>query len=282
MRRMYAVLLTEMLCILSGCTGNAETMEPSSLIETVGDAAAWEMQLRTAIAEAAPSVSGWMTVEQEAEILPQIAALVHRVSDSETDAMFLSSVTWESERLAGGIYVTVRLCYTGTAEEICRKKEQLYAETETWVSQYALVPDDVYLLLAHDALIRRCRYDAEANVSHTAYGAWIGGAAVCDGYAAAFCRLAEKRGIPCLTVRGAVLEEEGSWIAHAWNLVQLSGAWYHIDCTWDDTDRETPLHTWFLCNDTDMMQTHRWDSARYPAASGGAFSYDAILAEMQQ
>lgn len=85
----------------------------------------------------------------------------------------------------------------------------------------------------HDYLVRNVAYDqrassnTEPSVSHNPYGALCAGTAVCEGYARAYQMLLERVGLSC-----AYVESEA--MVHGWNMVQLDGAWYHVDVTWDD------------------------------------------------
>ena len=84
----------------------------------------------------------------------------------------------------------------------------------------------------HDWLVQNIAYDAEhlsefLPDDHNAYGALCEGTAVCEGYAKAYAFTMNKLGIPCVIVTSDDL-------SHAWNMVQLGGKWYQVDCTWDD------------------------------------------------
>ncbi len=52
---------------------------------------------------------------------------------------------------------------------------------------------------------------------------------VCGGYALFFYRLAKQLGFDVRVVYCQPLN-------HAWNIIELGGKWYFIDCTWDDYD----------------------------------------------
>ena len=127
-------------------------------------------------------------------------------------------------------------------------------------------------LLAHEFLTAHCTYDASAPDRHLAAGALLHGRAVCDGYAAGYLCCMTACGIPCKVVSGTAEE-----IPHAWNLIQLDGEWYHVDCTWDDSAEGSSRFEWFLCDDGKMQQTHQWDRTQYPAASGHAYSYSILI-----
>ncbi|MEG0615361.1 MAG: transglutaminase domain-containing protein, partial [Oscillospiraceae bacterium] len=80
----------------------------------------------------------------------------------------------------------------------------------------------------HDQIILNCTYDIEAEHSDMAYGALVKGRALCQGYAQAMSILCNKVGIDNTLVSGDTGE------AHAWNMINLNGKWYHMDVTWDD------------------------------------------------
>ena len=143
-----------------------------------------------------------------------------------------------------------------------------------WAASVRMLPPPVRVLVLHDHLVRTVTYDVSAPRRHSASGALLDGRAVCDGYAAAFCLLAEAAGIPCLTVTG---EKDG--IPHAWNLVNPDGTWYHMDCAADDADAGAPLHRFFLLADG-AMQGYVWNRTAVPAAEPGSLSYSMIADEM--
>ena len=95
----------------------------------------------------------------------------------------------------------------------------------------------------------------------TAYSALVEKDTVCAGYAKSFKLLCDEYKIPCVIVTGdAGTGEKGP---HAWNYVQLGGAWYAVDCTWDDQDAGM-VDTYFLVgkntpgfNNTTFDESHK-------------------------
>ena len=117
----------------------------------------------------------------------------------------------------------------------------------------------------HDYLVTHCDYDYRVDignmpfVSYQAEGALLKGTAVCGGYAKAYEILLDAADIPCETITGYA----GGY--HAWNLVQVDGAWYHVDTTWDDpTTRggDYVRYDYFLKSDKVMVsRSHRdWEA----------------------
>lgn len=66
------------------------------------------------------------------------------------------------------------------------------------------------------------------NICYTAYGALVGRAAVCQGYASLFYRLALEVGVDARILSGTSRNR-----SHAWNIVSLDGLYYNVDATWD-------------------------------------------------
>ena len=82
----------------------------------------------------------------------------------------------------------------------------------------------------HDYIAIHCTYDYDYKY-YDAYRMLINGTGVCQGYTMAYRLLLNRAGVTSSWVQSDSLR-------HVWSLVQLDGAWYHIDVTWDDS-------TWF-------------------------------------
>ncbi len=102
----------------------------------------------------------------------------------------------------------------------------------------------------HDYICSTVAYDYGAlenpggiQWSDSAWEALYNGMAVCTGYAQAFQAFMEGYGIPSYVVTGI---KGGQW--HAWNVVEVDGQWYHVDCTWDASLSEDGdvCHDWLL------------------------------------
>ena len=108
----------------------------------------------------------------------------------------------------------------------------------------------------HDYLILNCDYDKRLYsgdmpyISHKAEGALLEGTAVCSGYAKAYEALMNAAGVPCEYVGNS---------SHGWNIVEIDGAWYHVDTTWDDPINrggDFIRYDYFLKSDAYMRRDH--------------------------
>lgn len=106
-------------------------------------------------------------------------------------------------------------------------------------------------------LCDNCRYDSAAgddSASHLAYGALVGGLAVCDGYTGAYNLLLKLEGIDCT----ALFND-----SHIWTLAELDGTTYHIDVTWGDQYGRTDLR-YFGMSEEQSYQYHPWSTQNLP------------------
>lgn len=117
-----------------------------------------------------------------------------------------------------------------------------------------------------EKLCARIVYDAGAPHPYSAYGALMDGMAVCEGYAKAMALVARLAGIPCGIVSGTVWNPAGIE-NHAWNLIQMDGAWAHADLTWDDTEEHGATYWYFGLTDEQIGVDHAWERSAYPPAS---------------
>jgi len=101
------------------------------------------------------------------------------------------------------------------------------------------------------------------NVVFTAYGVLINGTGVCEGYADAANILLNKAGIESRMIYG--MANGGNGVEpHSWNIVKISGEYYHLDVTWDDGSRS---YDYFNLTDDQIAKDHTWDKEQYPACT---------------
>lgn len=161
----------------------------------------------------------------------------------------------------------ISMKYLDSAEEsaakyraVCETAEEIASHAQTLGSDYDKVK------YFHDVLVGGCEYSSETPDAYRAYGALVGGRAVCEGYAKAFELLCGYVGIPCLPVGGSAKDADGNSQLHMWNKVQLDGEWYNVDCTWDDPvggESFGARYDYFLLSDRDISANHTEDSGAF-------------------
>ncbi len=146
------------------------------------------------------------------------------------------------------VYITMAKPYgqfEARMNEFNRAVDRFLADIDTSVSEYETVRQ------IHDKLIALVDYDTPVanhvsvpstgqDLAHTAYGALVADSsgkancAVCDGYSLAFEYLLQQCGIDVVFLGGMAGDDEASAGGHAWNMINVDGAWYEVDSTWDD------------------------------------------------
>ena len=138
------------------------------------------------------------------------------------------------------------------------------------------------VVAAHDYIVRNCVYnlvgieeDTLTEDDFSAYGVFVKGEAVCEGYAKAFNMLMDIADIDCIMVTGTIGEDE---IPHAWNMVKLDDSWYHVDVTYDDPYPETKEIIYVYLNVTDEIieKDHKWNKNTTPEAMDSQYDYVKI------
>ena len=100
--------------------------------------------------------------------------------------------------------------------------------------------DKYYYLAA--VLSERVSYDKRPDNCYTAYGALIGGRAVCEGYTSAYYLLCREAGLWCAYRNG-----QPSGVGHTWNMVKLDSGIYNVDITWCDGYGNPYERDWYDC-----------------------------------
>ena len=90
--------------------------------------------------------------------------------------------------------------------------------------------------------------------AHEPHGVLKYRSAVCVGYATTFRLLMQMLDIPCMVIHN-------SEAYHSWNLVQLDGAWYHVDVY-----GALGTGSYYSFNVPDAMMAQEWDQGFFPAA----------------
>lgn len=177
---------------------------------------------------------------------------------------------WPDENNVSSIIPTYHEMEEGDAEWVFEKMNKplsMLDEDMTTVEK---------ILFLHDYLCVNVEY-AEGNTNKDEYHSILGivteGKVVCEGYAKAFQYYMNKLEIPCRVVIGG---------NHAWNQVQIDGAWYMLDVTFDDPTPDEygrVRHTYFLKSDT-KLSDHTWNKNLYQVCNSTTYD-DAFWNDVQ-
>ena len=128
--------------------------------------------------------------------------------------------------------------------EFYEAADDFLADIDTSVSEYDIVRQIhdklIDLVNYNDPVCNQIQVGNSQDLGHTAYGALVKDSSgianypVCDGYSLAFEYLLQQCGINVAFIGGYGGGTEETAGGHAWNIVEVDGEWYEVDCTWDD------------------------------------------------
>ncbi len=204
----------------------------------------------------------------------QVSAMIEKIVVGDPNILFYTSCTYRSDGLLSFKYSKPKEFIQKAGEELNRKAEEIISE----IIKPGMTDFEKELAI-HDYIVNHCRYDVEnyeaENIppeSHSAYGVLVKEIAVCEGYAKAMKLLMDKAGVESLVIAGSSKAQ-----SHAWNLVKLDGAYYHVDATWDDPITEDGeqilLYNYFNLTDDEIGTDHSWEVENYPSCYSTDYNY---------
>lgn len=152
--------------------------------------------------------------------------------------------------------------YTIGKEEYEEQKAELDEKCDEIIKSLTDPDDDWQTELEiHNYIVENCKYkivDSELVYS-SSYGALVNGEAACEGYSKAAKLLFDRAGIENAVVSG-ISSNEDSEGPHMWNVVNIYGDFYHLDCTWDDPvnddGEQVKSYAYFNLSDEMIAATH--------------------------
>lgn len=177
-------------------------------------------------------------------------------------AISYSYVKWDAKGYSGNLNtITFNFTYLATKDEEKYVDEKVNSILGTIIMPY--MTDDDKEKAIHDYIVKNVIYD-QSYTYYSAYDALYRGTSVCQGYALLAYKMLKQVGLNVRIVTGYAGGE-----SHAWNLVNIRGKWYQLDCTWDDPvpDIGTISYDYYNINDTQISVDHTWDKSSYPAAN---------------
>ncbi|MBR5344716.1 MAG: leucine-rich repeat protein [Clostridia bacterium] len=123
----------------------------------------------------------------------------------------------------------------------------------------------------HDYIINHAEYNMEASCMDDPEGVLINGEGVCQSYAYAYQLLLKSMGIECILIDGYTVQNFTLEDQHIWNLVNIDGKWYHVDCCFDDPLDSVENQSCFLVTDKIRSGECVWTASVYPKCQDGSF-----------
>lgn len=227
-----------------------------------------------------------------AESKEEVYSCVKATLDKGEDAVSIKSKTIDKNTMENLAIDAVE--YYGYGGYISEVSESVFlnnyrihilykAGKDSFKSQLSQVNDKVNKLIAelikpgmneftkekvlHDYVVNNTKYDEAAAVdikgnpdAFTAYGVLINKKAVCEGYAEAMYRLLNAAGIENYLIKG-----QADGVLHEWNIVKISGKYYHLDATFDDpvADKDYLDYNYFNLSDKAISVNHSWEQQKY-------------------
>lgn len=172
--------------------------------------------------------------------------------DGDVQMLYIENYQIQVKSIAGTgeIYVTIRLNYGDLTVEKMDLADLKIQKTikKLQISKSSNKSDYAKVKAIHDWIINNCDYDHSLTHTLDFDGLYKTKTFVCTGYSIVFKKLCDLAGLKSRIMCGET--SEGSM--HAWNLVKVDGAWYFVDCTYDDLGFGLkPSYQYFLkCADT--------------------------------
>lgn len=197
-----------------------------------------------------------------AEIKDELTEITKNAIENSYIYTNISSFQWKYEGYSNNIVIAFAFTYHLSQTEALFVEQTL----ENIIAPMHGLSDIEKLQAAHDFIVLSAEYSKETEGSqYSPYTLLTENKGVCQAYALVLYRMLEMLGFEAQYVPGKVGEQ-----LHAWVLVKLDHAWYHIDVTWDDPlpDRKGEVrYQYFLVSDRQLAQDHTWDYASFPAAT---------------
>lgn len=126
-------------------------------------------------------------------------------------------------------YITFSGRYIYDADEVARRQQKIDAAVDTKMRELLGSDDYETVRAVYEDLILSTDYSLDSPDNQNICSVFLDHRSVCNGYAKAAQYLLNNLGIPCIIVNGSALGN-----AHAWNIVEIGGEYYHMDVTWGD------------------------------------------------
>jgi len=223
-----------------------------------------------------PLQEGETTLDRQAQIQQAVYQAVRAAARmDESIAYDLREYTFTFKFWNDRVTFSFNYSYGQTYDEVRYVEKQVKNIINDIIDESMNVHEKIKAI--HDYVVKNTAYDESMNQAiNTPYHALKYGKTLCGGYSQLTYALLKEAGIDARIISGqsevAKVDptQPSKKVNHAWNLVKVEGAWYHLDTTWSDPIPDKPhrvLYTYYMLPDKAMKKTHYWKS-------GGLNNYD--------
>lgn len=163
------------------------------------------------------------------------------------------------------------------------RKQENFVDKEIERIAKEIIKDDMSdfekVKAVNDWVVNKTKYNVDTEEKyngaspHAAYTLLTHGEGVCQAYALVVNRLLDEAKLKSIYVTGTADDGSGE-VAHAWNLVEVDGKWYHLDTTWNDpvAYKDMLSYGYFLKTDAAISTDHAKDNRiDYPKATDNKY-----------
>lgn len=152
------------------------------------------------------------------------------VINDHPEFFYLNGYTYTRFMQEGGVkYITFSGRYLYDAAEVERRQAAIDRIVDEKMAELAGNGYYETVKAVYEYLILSTEYSMDSPDNQNICSVFLDKKSVCNGYAKAAQYLLNSYGVPCIIVNGTAM---GS--AHAWNIVEMYGEYYHMDVTWGD------------------------------------------------
>lgn len=202
--------------------------------------------------------------------LEHLGMVYQCVINDHPELFYLSGYSYVSHKIGDELkYITFSGSYMDDPQQVKTKAAAVEAKAKEILSGIPADADQYEIVkYLYEYIILNTEYSFESADNQNICSVFLDHKSVCNGYAKAMQFLLQKKGIPCILVIG-----QAGGGSHAWNIVKVDGAYYHVDTTWGDPsyyndlqqgERTPDIDYSYLCIPTgEIERTHEMDQT-YP------------------
>ena len=186
------------------------------------------------------------------------------------EIFYSEGITWRYYEQASSVEVVPK--YLFDKKKIKMHQQAMTSRVEKLIRPAMNLSEMEKLQYVHDFICSNVTYDKlKKQYSHEIIGTLGQGVGVCEGIAKTVKMLCDALDIWCVIAIGEANREREIKYRHAWNIVRIGGAYYHLDVTFDNSlSREGIIrYDYFLLDDAKFFKDHEPMVWAVPLCSNG-------------